>query len=137
MRRRSWLTDRDEAARHPWRTIGAMFLLAWVFFTVFGYFRWTHHDLALAALGGGAFGLIVVTMCLFGIGQRRGWPAWVSGRPGYVPRPHVDVGVLWAGMGLGIAIWGATTGSLQRVLVGLPLIALGLFWGLIKRSVSR
>jgi len=119
------------------KTAGAMFSLAWLFFTAFGYFRWAHHDLVLSALGGAAFGLIVVTLCLVGIGQRRGWPPWVSGRPGYVPRLPVDLSVLWTGAGIGIVIWGATKGSLQLALVGLPLIALGLFWHLIKRSVLR
>lgn len=137
MRRKSWLTDWDEAARHPWKTTGAMFLLTWLFVTPFSYFRWDHHNLALSALGGGAIGLIVVSLCLLGIGQRRGWPAWISGPPGYVPRPPIDLSVLWAGAGVGIVIWGGTKGSLQLALIGLPLIALGLFWRLIKRSVVR
>jgi hypothetical protein len=114
-----------------------MFLLAWLFFAPYSYFRWDHRNLAVSALLGAGFGLIVASLCLFGIGQRRGWPAWVSGPPESVPRLPIDLSVLWTGAGLGIVIWGATRGSLQLALVGLPLIALGLFWRLIKSSLMR
>ena len=137
MRRRSWLTDWDEPARHPLKTTATALLVVSLFVGPYSYFRWDHRNLAVSALIGVGFGLIVASLCLFGIGQRRGWPAWVSGPPGSVPRPPVDLSVLWTGAGIGIVIWGATKGSLQLALAGLPLIALGLFWHLIKRSVLR
>lgn len=92
-------------------------------------------NLLVSALIGVALGLVVVVLVLGGIGQLRGWPGWVSGRPGQVLRPPIGLAVLWAGAGLGVLVWGATRGSFQLVLVGLPLIALAFSWYLIKRSL--
>jgi hypothetical protein len=137
MKRMLWLSDMDEAARHPWRVSLTVFLGMWLVVTPYSYFRWDHRSLVVSAIVGSGFGLLVVLICLSGIGQLRGWQGWISGEPGRMPRLPLDLSVLWAGAGVGIVVWGATRGSLQLALVGLPLIALGLFWRLIKRSLPR
>ena len=135
MKRMRWMSDEDEAARHPWKATGTAFLFVWLAVTPYAYFRADHHNLLVSALIGVAIGLVVVLLILGFIGQLRGWPRWVSGRPGQVLGPPIALAALWAGAGIGIVIWGVTTGSSQLALVGLPLIALGLFWQLIKRSL--
>jgi hypothetical protein len=129
------MSDEDEVARHPWKATATAFLFVWLAVTPYAYFRADHRNLLVSALIGVALGLVVVVLVLGGIGQLRGWPGWVSGRPGQVLRPPIGLAVLWAGAGLGVLVWGATRGSFQLVLVGLPLIALAFFWYLIKRSL--
>jgi hypothetical protein len=130
-----WMSDEDEAARHPWKTMLTMFAIGWLFATPYSYYRWDHRSIVVSVIVGCGFGLLLASFAIAWVGQLRGWPVWISGRPGQIPRPPLDLAVLWAGAGLGIVIWGATTGSLPLALVGLPLIALGLFWHLIKRSL--
>jgi hypothetical protein len=89
----------------------------------------------VAALVGAGLGLVVATMTIGQLGLLRGWPTWISGRPGQALRPPIGLTVLWPSVGLGIVLWGVTRGSLQLALVGLPLIALGGFWYLIKRNM--
>lgn len=101
---------------------------------VYGYARWGLSLVGSAAVGCG-FGLLVVMVLLAVIGQTRGWPTWATGKKGQMPRVGFGVAYLWGGAGAAIVVWGVSTGSLKLALVGLPLIALGLFWHLIKRSL--
>ena len=128
------MSDKNEAAAHPWKVTSTTFLLVWLAVTPYTDFRADHRNLVVSVLLGAAFGLMVALLCLGMIGQLRGWPAWINGRPGQMLRPPIGLTALWAGAGLGV-IWGVTTGSFQLALIGLPLIALGLFCHLIKRSL--
>jgi hypothetical protein len=132
-----WLFDPDEAARHPWRASGTVFALVWLGVALYAYFVWTHHNLLLAASAGVPFGLIVVAVCVTQIGQRRGWPVWISGPFGSVPRVPFRAAVLWGGVGVGLVFAAVTTGVIQLALAGFSLIALALLWHLIRRSVTH
>ena len=131
-----WMTDWDEAARHPWKATSTTFVFIWVVVAAYGYARWGL-SLLLSAVVGCGFGLLVVMLLLAVIGQARGWPTWVSGVKGQMPRVGFGIAYLWGGAGAAIVVWGVATGSVKLALVGLPLIALGLFWHLIRRSVGR
>jgi hypothetical protein len=76
-------------------------------------------------------------LALAKIGQLHGWHPSLVGLPGsrLVRVPAMDL--VLAGAGLGIVGFGAARGSLTLALVGGPLIALGVFWALLKRSASR
>ncbi len=128
------MTDTNEAVRHPWKATSTTFLLVSTFSGVYGYARWGLSLVGSAAVGCG-FGLLVVMVLLAVIGQTRGWPTWATGKKGQMPRVGFGVAYLWGGAGAAIVVWGVSTGSLKLALVGLPLIALGLFWHLIKRSL--
>jgi hypothetical protein len=137
MNRMRWMSDENEAARHPWKATTTMWVIGSLFFGIYSYFRWDHRNMLVSALIGSCFGLLLAALAIGRIGQIRGWPAWIGGREGDSLRTPVGLAVLWPGIGLGIVIWGATSGSLPLALAGLPLIALGAAWYLIKHSVGR
>ena len=134
VKRLRWMTDTNEAVRHPWKATSTTFVLVSIFCACYGYARWAL-SLVLSAAVGCGFGLLVVALLLAVIGQSRGWPAWATGKKGQMPRVGFGVAYLWGGAGAAIVVWGVATGSVKLALVGLPLIALGLFWHLIKRSL--
>jgi hypothetical protein len=131
------MSDEDEAARHPWKTTTTMWLVGFLFFGAYSYLRWDHRDVFVSVLIGTGFGLLLALFTIGRIGHLRGWPDWIGGRDGDSTRTPIGLAVLWPGVGLGILIWGATSASLPLALVGVPLIALGGVWYLIKRSVGR
>jgi hypothetical protein len=132
-----WMSDWNETARHPVRALTMTFLLGWLGAASYAYFRMTNRDAILAALFGAMIGLVLTVSVVAQIARVRGWPEWIAGdlRPAF--RLWLDTATIFIGAGLGIAIAGAARGSLEVVLTGLSLIALGLSWHVIKRSTRN
>jgi hypothetical protein len=121
----SWLDD-DEVAQHPLRTLALMFLFGLVGGGGIGYFN-TGRSPTWAVIFGITAGVILDYIAWKSLRDKR-WPQRRRTR-------RFGIEFVWIGIGGAIVIAGLATGNPQFALVGLPLIALGLFWRLIKRSL--
>lgn len=130
-----WFFDMSEAARHPWKACTAVFVLGWMCFAPFAYLRWVTSVGVSVAVGAG-FGSLLGATVLGKIAQIRHWPTWFVRRTGNPVRLPIGGDLLWVGAGVGVVLAGLSRGSLQLALIGLPLIALGAVWYLIKRDVG-
>jgi hypothetical protein len=126
----SWMNDPKEAAKHPWRSAAFVFVSLALFWTVFAYFRFTHRAALTAILVG----------LVFGLGGALAMLRWARDPEGFTERARgrrVGIDTMATGAGVGIGLFGASSGNLAVASAGLPLLALGLGWYLVKRYAPR
>ena len=129
-----WYNDPDDAERHPWRASALVFGGLFVFWSVFAYFALMNRSLVGALLFGAGMGAAGVVGMWRGMRDRR---RRREGEPRRVVGSRFGIDVIAMGAGVGIAVFGATSGSAGVVGSGALVFALGLAWYLIKRSASR
>lgn len=129
--------DWAEAARNPVRALTTAFLLGWLGAAPYVYYRMTDHNVVLAALFGTMIGLVLTVSSVAQIARLRGWPQFVAGELRPVFRIWLSMSTIFIGAGLATATAGAAREDLELSLIGLPLVALGVLWHLIKRSTLR
>lgn len=128
----AWYDDPDDAARHPWRTSALVFVVLFVFWSVFAYFGWANRSVAMSLLVGSGFGVAGLVGMWRWVRNRR---LRREGRPSPVIGGRFGIDLVAMGAGAGIAVFGLTAGAADVVGSGALVFAFGLAWYLIKRSV--
>ena len=126
----SWMNDPKEAAKHPWRSAAFVFVSLTLFWTVFAYFRFTHRAAVTAILVG----------LIFGLGGAMAMLRWArdpDGAAGRARSRRVGIDTVAVGAGAGIVLFGISSGNLGIAGAGMPLLALGVGWYLLKRYAPR
>jgi drug/metabolite transporter (DMT)-like permease len=130
----AWYSDPGDVERHPWRASALVFGALFVFWSVLAYFALTSRSVVTALLFGAGFGAAGLLGMWRGLLHRRRRRV---GQPPTVVGGRFGVDVLAMGAGVGIAVFGVTSGDAGVVGSGGLLFALGLAWYLIKRTVAR
>lgn len=124
------MNDPKEAAKHPWRSAAFVFVSLTLFWTAFAYFQFTHRAAVTAILVG----------LIFGLGGAMAMLRWArdpDGAARRAPSRRVGVDTVAVGAGAGIVLFGISSGNLGIAGAGMPLLALGLAWYLVKRYAPR